>query len=235
MKDLKDTERNWNGFWQGETSGKMDPFWENPHPEVVKFRDFVLQGIVSEAPAVLDLGCGLGRNLVPFAEKGFDVYGIDFSEKALEFTRRRLERLHRNPPELYRGDYLHILQNSLAMEFDAILAFDSLLHGRGQDPGLTLGTIAEHLKPEGHLFLALFSARTDISGIGKKVGEYRYEMGKRGQRVVVSFFTEQLIREMLKGSPLELVYLSLCDENYVKEGEKDSVPGSWFMQRGRKS
>ena len=33
---------------------------------------------------LLDLGCGKGRNAIFFAEKGFEVYGIDFVKEALE-------------------------------------------------------------------------------------------------------------------------------------------------------
>ena len=33
---------------------------------------------------ILDLGCGNCRNLLPFARKGFDCYGIDFSENILK-------------------------------------------------------------------------------------------------------------------------------------------------------
>ena len=33
---------------------------------------------------ILDIGCGSGRNLLPFAKAGFDCYGIDFSEEMLK-------------------------------------------------------------------------------------------------------------------------------------------------------
>jgi len=42
---------------------------------------------------ILDIGCGNGRNLLPFSERGFDCYGIDFSKQmvgnAEELFKRR--------------------------------------------------------------------------------------------------------------------------------------------------
>jgi ubiquinone/menaquinone biosynthesis C-methylase UbiE len=38
---------------------------------------------------LLDLGCGTGRLLLPFARRGFRVVGIDLSEEMLKTTRRR--------------------------------------------------------------------------------------------------------------------------------------------------
>ena len=41
---------------------------------------------------LLDLGCGTGRHLVQFAERGFDVTGVDLSESMLEIARTKLAR-----------------------------------------------------------------------------------------------------------------------------------------------
>jgi 2-polyprenyl-3-methyl-5-hydroxy-6-metoxy-1,4-benzoquinol methylase len=38
---------------------------------------------------VLDLGCGIGSNLMFLHEYGFDAYGLDLSETALEFAKSR--------------------------------------------------------------------------------------------------------------------------------------------------
>lgn len=41
---------------------------------------------------ILDLGCGTGRHTIYFAENGFDVYGFDFSEHAIQRATERLEK-----------------------------------------------------------------------------------------------------------------------------------------------
>lgn len=40
-------------------------------------------------PRSIDLGCGTGANVVYLAQQGFDSWGIDFSEVAIEKARRR--------------------------------------------------------------------------------------------------------------------------------------------------
>jgi tellurite methyltransferase len=44
-------------------------------------------------PKLLDLGCGEGRNAVYFAQRGFEVVGLDLSLPGLEKTRRYAEEI----------------------------------------------------------------------------------------------------------------------------------------------
>jgi SAM-dependent methyltransferase len=51
-----------------------------PSPNLKK----VIDVIARDAPgAILDIPCGYGRNALPFAERGFDVYCVDIDQDAL--------------------------------------------------------------------------------------------------------------------------------------------------------
>jgi len=45
-----------------------------------------------EKGKILEIGCGNCRNLLVFAKKGFECYGLDFSEKMLEFAKLFCEK-----------------------------------------------------------------------------------------------------------------------------------------------
>ncbi|OYT38252.1 hypothetical protein B6U82_00285 [Candidatus Pacearchaeota archaeon ex4484_31] len=45
-----------------------------------------------EKGKILEIGCGNCRNLLVFAKKGFECYGLDFSEKMLEFAKLFYEK-----------------------------------------------------------------------------------------------------------------------------------------------
>ena len=65
------------------------------YDHVVPYRDrddvnfFVALAKELEAP-VLEIGCGTGRVLIPIAQAGIDVVGLDLSPTMLEVCRRRL-------------------------------------------------------------------------------------------------------------------------------------------------
>lgn len=65
-----------------------------------------LQFYVEEArragSPVLDLGCGTGRILIPIAEAGIEVVGLDHSTIMLEQARRKVAALAPRRPEARR-------------------------------------------------------------------------------------------------------------------------------------
>lgn len=46
--------------------------------------DLLLRGRIAHGMRILDAGCGTGRNLVYLLREGFDVWGVDGSEEAIE-------------------------------------------------------------------------------------------------------------------------------------------------------
>jgi ubiquinone/menaquinone biosynthesis C-methylase UbiE len=69
-------------------SYKMWAKLEGNHvPATSKFSERILQ-YLAPSSRVLDLGCGYGRLSGFFASKGFEVYGIDLNESAIEEAKR---------------------------------------------------------------------------------------------------------------------------------------------------
>ncbi|MGD2249906.1 MAG: class I SAM-dependent methyltransferase [Candidatus Methanofastidiosia archaeon] len=54
-----------------------------PHPDVKKIADIFIKENVKR---ILDVGSGGGRHITYFAGRGFDVYGLDVSHTALQYT-----------------------------------------------------------------------------------------------------------------------------------------------------
>lgn len=83
------------------TPSNPDPFWESeiysrglhfnlyPFDAVVSFLFRWTRGRVRDETNVLEIGCGAGNNLWFAAREGFRVAGIDGSESAIDFAKRR--------------------------------------------------------------------------------------------------------------------------------------------------
>ncbi len=104
-----------------------------------------------EAPRILDFGCGAGRHTVYFARKGFEVYGFDASEEALEHAAKALER------ESLRANLrVWDMTKPLPYEdcfFDAVLATRVMHHTYVKNIRKIAKEINRTLKKEGYLFL----------------------------------------------------------------------------------
>ncbi len=77
----RDQEQVWQAFY--ETHPSHDP-------RLMGWEDEWVDRFVQPGAAVLLVGCGSGRDLVPLAERGCRVTGIDLSETALGITSRLL-------------------------------------------------------------------------------------------------------------------------------------------------
>ncbi len=73
---------------------KQDKVWDSIAPQWYNFRHWPFPEIVKELSEkwkpgkILDIGCGNCRNLMPFAKRGFECYGIDFSEEMIDHSKK---------------------------------------------------------------------------------------------------------------------------------------------------
>jgi SAM-dependent methyltransferase len=117
---------------------------------------------VSEAqraePPVLELACGTGRVLIPVAEAGVQIWGLDVTPGMLEKAREKVARL----PEEVQGRIT--LESGDMRDFDlperfglVSIPFRSFLHLMTvEDQLAALGNIRRHLRPGGRLALNFF-------------------------------------------------------------------------------
>lgn len=57
--------------------GNIDIYW----------LDFILKGYLSDDAKILDAGCGEGRNLIYCMQQGYDVFGVDNNNDAIQYLR----------------------------------------------------------------------------------------------------------------------------------------------------
>ena len=98
---------------------------------------------------ILDLGCGNARNLIPFSEKEFECYGVDFSEEMIKLSKKRLKA------EFKVGDILKIPCKD--NYFDYIVCVAAFHHVKKEDQQKGLQEIKRVLKPGGKLYLTCWN------------------------------------------------------------------------------
>jgi SAM-dependent methyltransferase len=109
--------------------------------------------------AVLDLGCGAGRDTFYLADQRFEVTGADLAGSGLEIA-RRLSAGRENPPRLLKADARDL--PFPAERFDAVYCF-GLLHEftdestAERDVQSVMSEIARVLPPSGLLALAVLA------------------------------------------------------------------------------
>ncbi len=130
----------------GHYDRMAEPYWIGTRDhDVSQNHAALLEAIESELPhAILDLGCGPGRDLHYFKSLGHEAIGLEGSKELVEMARR------------YSGcEVLH--QDFMALElpgsrFDGVFANASLFHVPSQELPRVLRELHACLKPDGVLF-----------------------------------------------------------------------------------
>lgn len=105
----------------------------------------------------LDLGCGLGRHSLLFANKGFKTYSFDLSEYALSSLNEKAEQSGVEITTQY-GD-IHKLPYE-SEKFDCLLAYHVISHTDTLGITRILSEIQRVLKPGGECFVSLCSKKS---------------------------------------------------------------------------
>lgn len=108
---------------------------------------------------VLDLACGTGRVLLPLAQAGYAVTGVDISPEMLERARAKASSLAlHHKPRLLLGDVRDLDIEPPTSFGLAIVALNSLMHlATQEEQRRALACAGAHLVPGGRLVFDLFN------------------------------------------------------------------------------
>ncbi|TBL80492.1 class I SAM-dependent methyltransferase [Paenibacillus thalictri] len=165
--------------------------------------DQLLKGRFTPDMTLLDAGCGNGRNMVYFLRNGYDVYGVDRSETAVQAVRSLAAEL---APELPQDRFEMQAVEKLSYTndtFDVVICNAVLHFAEHEDHFQTMvSELWRVIKPGGMLFARLASS-IGIEQQIEPIGGGRYKLPDGSERYLVS--EEQLLRltEKLYGTWLE--------------------------------
>lgn len=118
---------------------------------------YVEEAIQAQGP-ILELACGSGRLLIPIAQKGIKVTGIDSSELMLEEFRRKLAsetNKMANLVTLMHGDMLDAMDD--VGEYRLVFVADnSIYHLLSERQFLCIKKIAKHLSKGGRFIIDVY-------------------------------------------------------------------------------
>jgi len=173
--------------------------------------------------AVLEVGAGTGRIMVPALKGGADIYGIDQSELMLEKLKEKI-----SPEDHYRIALQDVRDFSIDKKFSLIISpfrvFGHLL--RIEDQLKALNRIYEHLEPGCKFIFDLF-----VPDINKLNMERRnniefdgeYEPGKKLQRYAT-------IKHDYINQILDVTFTLVWDENGKSNSEDCLMPLRYYFR-----
>ncbi len=200
---------HWDTCWQTE-DGRAD--WLKPAPDVVAWIQRLKE--TGDARRVLDLGCGVGRHALYFAELGFQTSALDGSAAGLAELERQATA---------RGLTIEAEEGLMTAlpyadgQFDYVLAFNVIYHG---DPAIVSKAIAEVtrvLKPGGHYQGTMLSKRNRNFGLGREIAPDTFVNEGQSDKAHPHFYS----------NAAELIALFEGFELMALEDKLHRKPGSW--------
>ena len=159
-KVLKNEKTFYDKFWKNLKGGYSGDGWhfssQTPYPVIFDFLKFLKK--FKKTGKFLDLGCGNGRQAIPFAQAGFETSGIDFCEEAINLAKKNAE-LSKVKVDFKVGDVLNLPYKNA--DFEVVLDSGCLHHIRKYQWKEYLRNLNEVIKPKGYFFLICFSINSD--------------------------------------------------------------------------
>jgi SAM-dependent methyltransferase len=156
-------------------------FWEGTRDHDVRQNiEALLRHILTAAPfTILDFGCGPGRDLLSFAQRGHRVVGLEGAPALAEMARAH------SGCEVWQQDFLRL--DLPDARFDGVFANASLFHVPMQELPRVLRQLHATLKPGGVLFSSNPRGDNQEGVNGGRYGAYYDLAGWRGHLVEAGF------------------------------------------------
>lgn len=147
-------ERNAQSFWEGTREH-----------DVIQNIEALLRHIEGAPPhAILDFGCGPGRDLKAFTERGHFAIGLEGSPRFAAMAREW------SGCEVWEQDFLKL--DLPAQRFDGVFANAALFHVPGRELPGVLKALHDTLKPRGVLFCSNPRGHDDEGWSGGRYGAW---------------------------------------------------------------
>jgi 2-polyprenyl-3-methyl-5-hydroxy-6-metoxy-1,4-benzoquinol methylase len=192
---------------------KPGAIWTQDDPPK-KLVDLIKAGILKPCK-VLDSACGEGTSAVYLAKNGFDVTGIDFSEKAIEYAKGRATR---EGAEVNFMVMDALKMENLADTFDFIFEWGLIHHLPPEQVEPYIQKIVKVLAQDGMHMTNSFNIESEA--YGKK--------GERARKTPLG--TELYYYSKQEMHNLFSKYFEILQEEIVAlEGKGISQPGNFFL------
>ncbi|MBN1692136.1 MAG: class I SAM-dependent methyltransferase [Dehalococcoidales bacterium] len=192
-------EEKWNKFYSEGVGWR----WY-PDEGIVKFTARYLQQRVGidtydkkrKVKRILDAGCGNGVYVVFFAEQGFDTYGIDISEEAIEIATENIARKGLKA-HLGVGDLKKLPFES--RYFDVAVSYGVLDHVLFTEAKEIMSEIWRVMDNGGYIYITLRSTEDAECGRGEEVANNTYVLQEGYEKGIIQhFFDLAEIKGLLK-------------------------------------
>lgn len=175
------------------------------------YSEHINQSIYSLVPTnkkILDVGCNtgnLGEKLIK--EKNCIVYGLDYSKKAIEIAKRRLNKAIVFDLETYKIPFKN-------EKFDIIIFADVLEHLRY--PEVILKKYSQLLNKNSLIIASVPNVANINIRLGLLFGNWNYQKGGILDRTHLRFFTEETMKRLFVDNGYRIIDI-------------DSTPGFNFL------
>ncbi|MDP2824112.1 MAG: class I SAM-dependent methyltransferase [Sulfuritalea sp.] len=158
-------------------------FWEGTRDHDVEQNiEALLRHIQATPPfTLLDFGCGPGRDLRAFVQRGHRVIGLEGAQALADMARAW------SACEVWQQDFLQL--ELPAARFDGVFANASLFHVPRQELPRVLRQLHATLKPDGVLFSSNPRGNNEESINGERYGAY-YDLATWRSHLTVAGFAE---------------------------------------------
>jgi SAM-dependent methyltransferase len=197
-----------------DTYNKIAEDWVKDHDRDDWWQDGAdyFLSLLSKDSKILDVGCGGGIKTKYINDKGYQVKGIDFSEKMVDIAKRDNPNVDFELLDMYDVD-------TLKDKFDGIFVQASLLHIPKNRVVEVLTKMKSVLNSNGLIYIAVKGMRDDgIQEDTKVENDYGYEYER-----FFSYFTMDELKKYFRELDMEVIW----------EGENIPTATKWIQIIGR--
>ena len=173
---------SWEAYWGKEEEHE---WWERPDQDVL---DLIRAQPPGERPKVLDLGCGLGRHAIAFAQAGYRVTATDASSRAIEHLTQWARDLGLDIATKV-CDMLD--QGFPPASFDIVISYNVLYHGHREQFARAIAHVHELLRPGGAFFFTCPTRQDGKYGYGTCVAPHTFLAAKSVTPGDIHYFADK--------------------------------------------